>query len=94
MARTRRAELYDTVQKVELEKAGPLLFGRMWQTQMAELMQENAQYLRRCLLATPEARLMPHHRQLIRKALEKRIKDAQAVIALFDRHDAALAWAA
>lgn len=96
MARIRRDEPFDDVQKEELETAGPALFGRMWQTQMAELMGENTRYLSRCLEQPCGARLLPGHRAAIRKALEHRQKEIEKVLKLLDKHDAKVLkdWAA
>lgn len=96
MARIRHDMPFDDVQKDELEAAGPALFGRMWQTQMAELMGENTRYLSRCLEQPCGARLLDGHRATIRKALEARLKEVEKVLKLLDKHDAKVAkdWAA
>lgn len=96
MARIRQDMPFDDVQKEELEAAGPALFGRMWQTQMADLMGENTRYLSRCLEVPCNARLLPPHRTAIRKALEARLKEISKVLAMLDKHDDKIAkdWAA
>ena len=96
MARIRHEMPYDDVQQEELEAAGPALFGRMWQTQMADLMGENTRYLSRCLEKPCNARLLDGHRKAIRHALVKRQAEIEKVLKLLDKHDAQIAkdWAA
>lgn len=96
MARIRHEMPYDDVQQDELNTAGPALFGRMWQTQMADLMGENTRYLSRCLEQPCNARLLDGHRKAIRKALTERLKEIDKVLKLLDKHDERIAkdWAA
>lgn len=95
MARIRYDAPYDDVQKEELETVGPLLYGRQWQAQMADLIGENPRYLSRCLEVPCAARLQDKHRDLIRKALVQRQRDIDKALKLIDKHSAqADDWAA
>ena len=95
MARPRLDQPYDDVQKEELELVGPLLFGAMWKTQMAELMGESTRYLARCMEEPCAARLQEGHRDTIRKALVQRQRDIDKALKVLDRHTAqADDWAA
>lgn len=95
MARIRHDAPYDDVQKEELETVGPLLFGRLWAPQMAELIGENPRYVNRCLDVPCAARLLDEHRERIRKALVQRQRDIDKALKMMDRHTAqADDWAA